>query len=41
MIYKDIMIDLETLGVNNNAVIIAIGAVAFNKKAYVKTPSTK
>ena len=36
MIYNDIMVDLETLGLNNNAVIIAIGAVAFNAEGLCK-----
>ena len=30
MKYENVMIDLETMGVNNNAAIIAIGAVAFD-----------
>lgn len=30
MIYKDVMVDLETLGTNPNSAIIAIGAVAFD-----------
>lgn len=30
MIYENVMLDLETMGVNNNAAIIAIGAVAFD-----------
>lgn len=29
--YPDLMIDLETMGANNNAPIVAIGAVAFNR----------
>lgn len=30
MKYENVMIDLETMGVNNNAAIIAIGAVVFD-----------
>lgn len=29
---NDVMLDLETMSTNPNAAIIAIGAVAFNKK---------